>query len=63
MPSTTAGRRTARAVAAGAILFFASVIGAFGQSKTLPGQTRFFIPQPPNGVAQQVQGLLEQGKF
>jgi endoglucanase len=40
-----------------------SLTTAYGQSKTLPADTRFFIPQPPSGAVQQVESLLEHRQF
>jgi endoglucanase len=33
---------------------------AYGQSKTLSADTRFFVPVPPNGAVQQVESELQQ---
>ncbi|MGA7928010.1 MAG: glycoside hydrolase family 6 protein, partial [Candidatus Sulfotelmatobacter sp.] len=63
MHNTTTDRRTPRTFAAGAALLLISIAGAYGQSKTLPAHTRFFIPQAPSGAVQQVQGLFKQGQF
>lgn len=46
------------AVAAALLLIFFPA--AHGQSKTLPSNTRFFIPRPSTGAVQQVEGLLKQ---
>ena len=33
---------------------------AYGQTKTLSVDSRFFIPKPPQGAVQQVAGLVQQ---
>jgi endoglucanase len=63
MRSTPTHRHTLHRLVIGAALFLTPFAGAHGQSKTLPADTRFFTPLPPTGAAQQVEGLLEQGKF
>src|SRR5882672_99312 len=47
----------------GAALLLVSITGAYGQSKTLSANTRFFTPKPPNGSVQQVENLLNQGRL
>jgi endoglucanase len=54
--------RILRKLITGAILLLISCVGVHGQSKTLSTETRFFIPQPPDGAVQQVEGLLKQGQ-
>jgi endoglucanase len=63
MHDTTTNRRTPRSFAAGAALLLISIAGAHGQSKTLPANTRFFIPAPPNGAVQQAENLLKEGQL
>ena len=46
-----------------AMLFLASFAAAYGQSKTLSADTRFFIPVPPTGAVQQADEFLKQGQF
>ncbi|MGD0941396.1 MAG: glycoside hydrolase family 6 protein [Terracidiphilus sp.] len=62
MHNTTTDWRILRKLAAGAALLISS-FGALGQLKTLPPDTRFFLPAPPNGAVQQVEGLLKQGQI
>jgi endoglucanase len=40
-----------------------SLATAYGQSKTLEPNTRFFVPEPPAGAVQQVENLLDHGQF
>jgi endoglucanase len=61
MHNTATERRIPRRFATAAALFLISIAGAHGQSKTLPANTRFFVPAPPNGAVQQVESLLKQG--
>jgi endoglucanase len=42
------------------VLLLISFAIAHGQSKTLPPNTRFFVPVPPQGAVQQVESLLRQ---
>jgi endoglucanase len=46
-----------------AALFLIPVAGVLGQSRTLPANTRFLIPEPPSGAVQQVESLLRQGQL
>jgi endoglucanase len=59
----TINRRTPRRFALGAALLLISIAAAHGQSKTLPANTRFFIPAPPSGAVQQVESLVQQGQL
>src|SRR3984885_8879032 len=52
-----------RRFAPGAALLLISFAAAHGQTKTLPANTRFFVPEPPSGAVQQVESLLKQGQF
>ena len=63
MHNRTADRRTSRRFAAGAALLLILIAGAHGQSKTMPANTRFFIPAPPNGAVQQAENLLKEGQL
>src|ERR1700733_6009307 len=63
MHKTTIYRRTLRGFATGAALLLLSIVGAHGQSKTLPPDTRFSVPVPPSGAVQQVEGYLKQGQL
>jgi len=63
MNNTTTDRRTLRRFAIGAALLLTSIAGAYGQSKTLSTDTRFFIPVPPSEAVQQVESLLNQGQL
>ena len=63
MRSIAIHRRTLHRFVTGTALLLTSFAVAYGQSKTLPTDTRFFTPLPPAGAAQQVEGLLTQGKF
>jgi endoglucanase len=63
MHNTATERRIPRRFATAAALFLISIAGAHGQSKTLPANTRFFVPAPPNGAVQQVESLLKQGQL
>lgn len=63
MHNTPVERRTLRGFATGAALLLISIAGAHGQTKTLPVETRFFTPLPPNGAVQQVESLLRRGEF
>ena len=55
--------RPLRRFGPGAALLLISFAAAHGQSKTLPANTRFFIPEPPSGAVQQVESLLKQGQL
>jgi endoglucanase len=57
---TTIAWRPLRSFATGAALLLISFAGAYGQSKTLSANARFFVPVPPNGAVQQVESLLQQ---
>src|ERR1700685_1255087 len=61
--NSTIHRRTPRRFALGAAQLLISIAAAHGQSKTLPANTRFFVPAPPNGAVQQVESLLKQGQL
>ncbi len=54
------GPRTAQRFVTVTVLLLISFAIAHGQSKTLPANTRFFVPVPPNGAVQQVESLLQQ---
>ena len=60
--NTFIDRRILRRLATGAALLLVSFAGAYGQSKTLPAKTRFFIPAPSSGAVPQVESLLNQGQ-
>src|ERR1700683_561333 len=60
MHSTTLHCHPLRRFAPGAALLLISFAAAHGQSKTLPANTRFLIPEPPSGAVQQVESLLQQ---
>ncbi len=60
--NTIIDRSILRILATGAALLLASFAGAYGQSKTLPANTRFFIPAPSSGAVPQVESLLNQGQ-
>jgi endoglucanase len=47
----------------GAALLLISFAPAQAESKTLPANARFFIPQPPSGAVQQAESLLKQGQW
>ena len=61
MFNITIDLHTPRRFAIAAALLLVSIAGAYGQSKTLSANTRFFIPVPPDGAVQQVESLLNQG--
>ena len=63
MHNTMIDRCTPRRFAIGVALLLISIAGAYGQSKTLQPNTRFFIPVPPSGAVQQVESLLRQGQL
>jgi hypothetical protein len=63
MPNTTTDRRISRRFTTLAVLLLTSFAETHGQSKTLPSNTRFFVPAPPDGAVQQVEGLLVQGQL
>ena len=63
MRSTAIAGRTLHRFVTGAVFFLASFAAAYGQSKTLSSDTRFFIPVPPNGAVQQADEFLKQGQF
>ena len=63
MHNPTTDRRIPRTFATVAVLLLTSITGAHGQSKTLPPNTRFFVPAPPNGAVQQVESLLKKGQL
>jgi endoglucanase len=46
----------------GVVIFLISFAGAYGQSKTLPSNTRFFVPRPLAGAMQQESDLQEQSQ-
>jgi len=56
-------RRSLRRFAAEAALLLIPFAAAHGQTKTLPANSRFYIPAPPDGSVQQVQSLLKQGQW
>ena len=56
-------RRTLRSFAAEAALLLIPFVAAHGQTKTLPANSHFYIPAPPNGSVQQVESLLKQGQW
>src|ERR1700735_4330184 len=62
MHSTTLHCHPLRRFATGAARLLISFAAAHGQSKTLPANTRFLIPEPPSGAVQQVESLLKQGQ-
>jgi endoglucanase len=59
--NTNMAWRPLRRFAPGAALLLISFAAAHGQSKTLPANTRFFIPEPPSGAVQQVESALWRG--
>src|ERR1700744_4103023 len=63
MSDTITIQRISRIFATVTVLMLAPVAGALGQSKTLEPNTRFFIPVPPAGAVQQVEGLLRDGEI
>jgi endoglucanase len=63
MHKTTLLWRPLRSIAAAAALSLISFAAAHAQSKTLPANTRFFVPEPPTGAVQQVESLLTQGQL
>ena len=63
MHSTILQWRPLLRFASGAALLLISFAAVHGQSKTLPANTRFFIPKPPSGAVQQVESLLKQGQL
>src|SRR6202050_1034307 len=63
MHSTTLHCHPLRRFATGAALLLISFAAAHGQSKTLPANTRFLIPEPPSEAVQQVENLLKQGQL
>jgi endoglucanase len=60
MHNTTFHRQALRRFFAGAALLLISLAAAHGQSRTLPADTRFFVPQPPSGAVPQVESLLKE---
>jgi endoglucanase len=46
-----------------AALLLISLATAYGQSKTLGADTRFFIAEPPAGAVKQVENLLDHGQL
>jgi endoglucanase len=54
--------RSARGFSLATALLLASTASVHGQSRALPANTRFFVPEPPSGAVQQVEGLFKQGK-
>jgi endoglucanase len=62
MHSTTLPSRRWRKFATAALIL-SSIAAAQGQSKTLPANTRFLIPEPPSGAVPQIEGLLKQGQL
>jgi endoglucanase len=63
MHSATLSSLPLRRFVSGATLLLISFAQAHAQSKTLPANARFFIPQPPSGAVQQAESLLKQGKL
>jgi endoglucanase len=63
MHCTTTDRCIPRRIAIGAALLLISIAVAHAQSRTLPANTRFSIPQPPSGAVPQIESLLKQGQF
>jgi endoglucanase len=63
MHYTIIDRRTVRAFATGAALLTLLIAGAYGQTKTLPANTRFFTPMPPSGALQQMESSLQHGQL
>lgn len=60
MHSTPLHSHLLRNFAAWAAVLLIAIAGAHGQSKTLPANTRFFVPPRPNGAAQQAVNLLKE---
>ncbi|HEY1985359.1 MAG TPA: glycoside hydrolase family 6 protein [Terracidiphilus sp.] len=56
-------RHALRRFAFGAAILLVTNLTLCAQTKTLPANTRFFIPVPPTGAVQQVESLLKQGQF
>ncbi len=61
MHSTTHWRPLRKVATAALVLI--SIAAAHGQSKTLPANTRFLIPEPPTGAVPQIEGLLQKGQL
>src|ERR1700761_4781161 len=55
-------RRILRRFATAAALLLISFAVAHAQSKTLPANTRFFVPAPSSGAVPQVESLLSEGQ-
>ncbi|HZD45580.1 MAG TPA: glycoside hydrolase family 6 protein, partial [Acidobacteriaceae bacterium] len=60
MRNPSIGPRTVHRFVTVTVLLLISFAIAHGQSKTLPPNTRFFVPVPPSGAVQQVESLLRQ---
>jgi endoglucanase len=54
-------RRTLRKLSSAAGITLISFTVAYGQTKTLSVDSRFFVPKPPQGAVEQVAGLVRQG--
>src|ERR1700728_3741985 len=63
MHRTTLRWHALRRFATRAALLLISFAAAHGQSKTLPANTRFLIPEPPSGAVQQVESQLKQDQL
>jgi endoglucanase len=61
--STVPESHSLRRFVLGAALLLISFAQAHAQSKTLPANARFLIPQPPSGALQQAESLLKQGQW
>ena len=55
-------RRILRTFVTAAALLLISFAAAHAQSKTLPANTRFFVPAPSSGAVPQVENLLSEGQ-
>jgi len=54
--------QTLRGFATGAALLLTLIPAAYGQSKKLSPNTRFYVPEPASGAVQQVESLFKQGE-
>ena len=55
--------RNLRGFVVATALLLVSITAAHSQSKTLPANARFLVPEPPSGAVQQVESLFKQGKL
>ena len=53
-------RRSLRKLSSATGILLISFTMAYGQTKTLSVDSRFFVPKPPQGAVQQAAGLVQQ---